>query len=82
MKMVLVFDTEDWKGSRNSLKLAMQFFKAHHAQHSMGDGHLTFTKIPMIKAIREVAKAVENGKLSSSLRDCKRYTEDHWVDWL
>ena len=82
MKMVLVFDTEDWKGSRNSLKLAMQFFKAHHASHSMGDGHLTFTKIPMIKAIREVAKAVENGKLNSSLRDCKKYTEDHWIDWL
>lgn len=82
MKMVLVFDTEDWKGSRNSLKLAMQFFKAHHASHSMGDGHLTFTKIPMIKAIRQAARAVENGKLSSSLRDCKKYTEDNWLDWL
>ena len=82
MKMVLVFDTEDWTGSRNSLKLAMQFFKAHHASHSMGDGHLTFTKIPMIKTIRQVAKAVESGKLSSSLRDCKRYTETNWNDWL
>lgn len=82
MKMVLVFDTEDWVGTRNSLKLAMQFFKAHHASHSMGDGHLTFTKIPMIKAIREVARAVENGKLNSSLRDCKRYAETNWNDWL
>lgn len=80
--MVLVFDTEDWAGSRNSLKLAMQFFKAHLAYHSMDDSNLTFTKIPMIKAIREVAKAVENGKLNSSLRDCKKYTEDHWIDWL
>jgi hypothetical protein len=82
VKMVLVFDTEDWTGSRNSLKLAMQFFKAHHASHSMGDGHLTFTKIPMIKAVRQIAKAVENGKLTSGLRECKKYTEDHWIDWF
>jgi len=81
VKMVLVFDTEDWTGSRNSLKLAMQFFKAHHETYSSTQP-ITFTKIPMIKAIRSVAKAVENGKLTSGLRDCKKYTEDHWIDWL
>jgi hypothetical protein len=80
--MVLVFDTEDWIGSRNSLKLAMQFFKAHHETCGPADAIISFTKIPMIKAIREVANAVENGKLNSSLRDCKKYTEDHWIDWL
>ncbi len=80
--MVLVFDTEDWVGTRNSLKLAMQFFKAHHVSHSACEGDLTFSKIPMIKAIRQTAKAVESGKLTSSLRDCKKYTEDHWIDWL
>jgi len=82
VKMVLVFDTEDWAGSRNSLKLAMQFFKAHHASHSAGDGHVTFTKIPMIKAIRQVARDVEKGKLTSGLRDCKQYAEANWNGWL
>jgi len=79
--MVLVFDTEDWIGSRNSLKLAMQFF-ALHGTFGPADTNISFTKIPMIKAIREVAKAVESGKMNSSLRDCKKYTEDHWIDWL
>ena len=82
MKMVLVFDTEDWASTRNSLKLAMQFFKANHASHSMGDGHLTFTKIPMIKAVRQIARAVENGKLTSGLRECKQFTETNWNNWL
>ena len=81
MKMVLVFDTEDWVGTRNSLKLAQRFFQMHH-QVGKGGAKIAFTKIPMIKAIRQAAKAVEGGKLTSSLRDCKKYTEDHWIDWL
>jgi hypothetical protein len=82
MKMVLVFDTEDWDGSRNSLRLAQQFFKIHRVPLASGDsGRVSFTKIPMIKLVRQVARDVEDNKLNSGLRQCKNYVEDRWIDW-
>jgi hypothetical protein len=80
MKMVLVFDTEDWAATRNSLKLAHQFFKAHNMIYE-GSGRISFTKIPMIKMVRQVAREVESKKLDSSLRGCKQYVESRWIDW-
>ena len=80
MKMVLVFDTENWEATRNSLKLAHQFFKAHHQTYE-GSGRISFTKIPLIKLVLQVAKDVEAARLNSSLRDTKKYVETHWTDW-
>ena len=80
MKMVLVFDTEDWVGTRNSLKLAQRFFQMHHHTHE-GGGRLTFTKIPLIKLVRQVAIDVKAGRLDGSLRETKQYVESHWVGW-
>lgn len=80
MKMVLVFDTEDWVGTRNSLKLAQRFFEMHRHTYE-GSDKLTFTKIPLIKLVRQVAKDVEAMRLNSSLRETKKYVEIHWTDW-
>ena len=80
MKMVLVFDTEDWASARNSMRLAQRFFQMHHYTYEGGD-KITFTKIPLIKLVRQVAKDVEAVRLNSSLRDTKKYVETHWTDW-
>ena len=81
MKMVLVFDTEDWDGTRNSLRLAQRFFKIHQASFATDSGRVSFTKIPLIKLVRQVARDVEDNKLNSGLRQCKNYVEDRWIDW-
>ena len=80
MKMVLVFDTEDWDSTRNSMKLAQRFFQMHHYAYE-GSGKIAFTKIPLIKLVRQVARDIESRKLDSSLRGCKQYVESHWVHW-
>lgn len=82
MKMVLVFDTEDFASARNSLKMAQHFFKVHHESRVGESGKVSFTKIPMIKLVRRIARGVENNKLDSSLRNCKNYVDDHWIEWL
>ena len=35
-------------------------------------------KIALIKMVREVAMSVEDGKLSSGLRDCKQFVDGKW----
>jgi len=81
MKMVLVFDTEDWDGTRNSMKLAQRFFKIHQASFESDSGRVLLAKIPMIKLVRQVARDVQSNKLNSGLRECKNYVEDRWLDW-
>ena len=81
MKMVLVFDTEDFASARNSLLMAQHFFKVHHESRVGESGKVSFTKIPMIKLVRRIARGVENNKLDSNLRNCKKYVDDHWIDW-
>jgi len=79
MKMVLVFDTEDWHATRGSFQLALQFFRTHGMIAPMDK--VSFNKIAMIKAVRDVARAVESGKLDSGLRKCKEYADKNWMDW-
>ena len=76
-KFTIVLDTDDPKGLRDALEIASLLNK-NHGLSSSGGSRAEIGKIPLIKMIREVAKKVEEGKMDSSLRDCKRFVDGKW----
>ena len=76
-KFTIVLDTDDPKGLRDALEIASLLNK-NHGLSSPSGSRAEIGKIPLIKLVREVAKKVEEGKMDSSLRDCKRFVDRKW----
>jgi hypothetical protein len=76
-KFTIVLDTDDPQGLRDALEIATLLNK-NHGLLGTGSHRAEIGKIPLIKMIREVAKNVEEGKMDSSLRDCKHFVDKKW----
>ena len=80
MKMTIILDTDDPQGLRDALEIATILNKNHHTITK--DPYTTpkakIGKIALIKMVREVAKNVEEAKMTSSLRDCKQFVDGKW----
>ena len=77
-KFTIVLDTDDPQGLRDALEVATILNRNHRTLSADSPGKAKIGKIPLIKMIREVAKKVEDGKMDSSLRDCKRFVDGKW----
>lgn len=79
-KFTIVLDTDDPQGLRDALEIAT-ILNRNHAPSSLDGGYnvkAKIGKIALIKMVRDVAKNVEEAKLSSSLRDCKQFVDARW----
>ena len=76
-KFTLVLDTDDPQGLRDALEIARLLNKNHHTV-PIGARPAKIGKISLIKLVRQVAKDVEDGKMTSTLRDSKRFVDDRW----
>jgi hypothetical protein len=78
-KFTIVLDTDDPQGLRDALEIAVLLNRNHG-----GSGAQTaeFTKIPLIKLVRTVAREVENNKMDSSLRSCKTFVDQRWNSFV
>lgn len=78
MKMTIILDTDDPQGLRDALEIAT-ILNRNHGTLGMNPGaKAKIGKIALIKMVRDVAKNVEEAKLSSSLRDSKRFVDARW----
>jgi len=77
-RFTIVLDTDDPQGLRDALEVATILNRNHRTLSADSPGKAKIGKIPLIKMIREVAKKVEDGKMDSSLRDCKRFVDGKW----
>jgi len=79
-KFTIVLDTDDPQGLRDALEIATILNKNHHTitEDPYTTPKAKIGKIALIKMVRDVAKNVEEAKLSSSLRDCKRFVDARW----
>ena len=77
-KFTIVLDTDDPQGLRDALEIATILNKNHGTLSADSPGKAKIGKIALIKMVRDVAKNVEEAKLSSSLRDCKRFVDARW----
>ena len=77
-RFTIVLDTDDPQGLRDALEVATILNRNHRSLSADSPGKAKIGKIPLIKMIREVAKKVEDGKMDSSLRDCKRFVDGKW----
>jgi hypothetical protein len=77
-KFTLVLDTDDPQGLRDALEIARLLNKNHHTGLGESLPKAKIGKISLIKLVRQVAKDVEEGKMTSSLRDSKRFVDDRW----
>jgi hypothetical protein len=77
-KFTLVLDTDDPQGLRDALEIA-HLLNKNHNNISYGSNSIEIGKISLIKLVRQVAKDVEEGKITSSLRDSKHFVDDRWV---
>ena len=80
-KFTIVLDTDDPQGLRDALQIAILLNKNHGNLHPWGT-KVEFTKIPLIKLVREIAKNVEEGKMDSSLRSSKQFVDNRWDHWV
>jgi len=76
-KFTLVLDTDDPQGLRDALEIA-QLLNKNHNNLSYSSNSIEIGKISLIKLVRQVAKDVEEGKITSSLRDSKHFVADRW----
>ena len=77
-RFTIVLDTDDPQGLRDALEIATILNKNHGTLSSTRTAKAKIGKIALIKMVREVARNAEEGKLSSSLRDCKRFVDGKW----
>ena len=77
-RFTIVLDTDDPQGLRDALEIATILNKNHGTLSADSPGKAKIGKIALIKMVRDVAKNVEEAKLSSSLRDCKRFVDARW----
>lgn len=80
-KFTIVLDTDDPQGLRDALEIATLLNKNHGTLSGISGTKARIGKIPLIKLIREVAKNVEDGKMDSSLRDCKHFVDKKWYNF-
>ena len=77
-RFTIVLDTDDPQGLRDALEIATILNRNHGTLDGAYNVKAKIGKIALIKMVREVAKDVEEGKLSSSLRDSKRFVDGKW----
>ena len=77
-RFTIVLDTDDPQGLRDALEIATILNKNHGTLSADSPGKAKIGKIALIKMVRDVARKVEEGKLSSSLRDSKRFVDGKW----
>ena len=77
-RFTIVLDTDDPQGPRDALEIATILNRNHGTLDGAYNVKAKIGKIALIKMVREVAKNVEEGKLSSSLRDSKRFVDGKW----
>ena len=77
-RFTIVLDTDDPQGLRDALEIATILNKNHGTLSADSPGKAKIGKIALIKMVRDVARNVEEAKLSSSLRDCKRFVDARW----
>ena len=81
-RFTIVLDTDDPQGLRDALEIATILNKNHGTLSADSPGKAKIGKIALIKMVRDVARKVEEGKLSSSLRDSKRFVDGKWEQLL
>ena len=77
-RFTIVLDTDDPQGLRDALEVATILNRNHGTLDGVYNVKSKIGKIALIKMVRDVAKNVEEAKLSSSLRDCKRFVDARW----
>ena len=78
MKMTIILDTDDPQGLRDALEIATILNRNHGTLDRLRTAKVKIGKIAMIKMVREVAREVEEGKMTSCLRDSKRFVDGKW----
>ena len=78
MKMTIILDTDDPQGLRDALEIATILNRNHNTGYESSITKAKIGKIAMIKLVREVAREVEEGKMTSCLRDSKRFVDGKW----
>ena len=77
-RFTIVLDTDDPQGLRDALEIATILNKNHRTGYESGITKAKIGKISLIKLVREVARMVEDGKMESSLRNCKQFVDGRW----
>ena len=77
-RFTIVLDTDDPQGLRDALEIATILNRNHGTLDGAYNVKAKIGKIALIKMVRDVAKNVEEAKLSSSLRDCKLFVDARW----
>tara|TARA_X000001382_G_scaffold51005_1_gene34739 strand:+ start:468 stop:722 length:255 start_codon:yes stop_codon:yes gene_type:complete len=77
-KFTIVLDTDDPQGLRDALEIATILNRNHGTIEGAYNVKAKIGKIALIKMVREVAREVEEGKMTSCLRDSKRFVDGKW----
>ena len=78
-RFTIVLDTDDPQGLRDALAVATILNKNHNTLADFNPSvKVKIGKIALIKLVRDVAKKVEEGKMTSGLRDSKRFVDGKW----
>lgn len=77
-RFTIVLDTDDPQGLRDALEIATILNRNHGTLNSDYITKAKIGKISLIKLVRQVAKDVEEGKMTSCLRDSKRFVDGKW----
>ena len=77
-RFTIVLDTDDPQGLRDALEIATILNRNHGTLSSNPGAKAKIGKIALIKLVRDVAKKVEEGKMTSGLRDSKRFVDGKW----
>ena len=77
-RFTIVLDTDDPQGLRDALEIATILNRNHGTLGGNPSAKVKIGKIALIKMVREVAKKVEEGKMTSCLRDSKRFADERW----
>ena len=78
-RFTIVLDTDDPQGLRDALEIATILNRNHGTFSDLSPSvKVKIGKIALIKLVRDVAKRVEEGKMTSGLRDSKRFVDGKW----
>ena len=77
-RFTIVLDTDDPQGLRDALEIATILNRNHSTLDGGYNTKAKIGKISLIKLVRQVAKDVEEGKMTSCLRDSKRFVDGKW----
>ena len=78
-RFTIVLDTDDPQGLRDALEIATILNRNHGTFSDLNPSvKVKSGKIALIKLVRDVAKKVEEGKMTSGLRDSKRFVDGKW----